>query len=105
VVSFKWICYLGKLWRLDCQEVEVGGTLEVVDVVVIVIVMPDAHRSLSIFARWHSTVPTVARGLLEVSMERVEEQVDVMLHNVGLMTRGHHHTRPCLSEFTPSTTM
>jgi hypothetical protein len=43
-------------------------TLEVVGVVVIV--LPDAHRSLSIFARWHSIVPRVARGFLEATVEK-----------------------------------
>jgi hypothetical protein len=32
----------------------------------------------------------------------VETQMDGMPHDDGLMTWGHHHTRPCLSEFTPS---
>jgi hypothetical protein len=38
-------------------------------------------------------------------VERVEAQVDVMPHNDGLRTRGHHHTRPCLNEFAPSAIM
>jgi hypothetical protein len=44
-------------------------TLEVVDVV---IVLPNARQLLPIFARWHSEVPTVARGPLEEPVERVE---------------------------------
>jgi hypothetical protein len=66
-----------------------------------VTVLLGAHRSRSTFARWHSTVPTVARGSLEVS---VEAQVDGMPHDDGLRIRRHHHTRPFLSEFSPSTT-
>jgi hypothetical protein len=67
------------------------------------IVLPGAHRSQPTFARWHSTVPTVAQGSLEVSVERVETQVDGMPHDDGLRIRGHHHTHPFLSEFSPST--
>jgi hypothetical protein len=76
-------------------------TFEVVDVVVIVLF--DAHRLLSTFARRHSAVPTVARGSLEVLVERVEVQSDGMPDDEGLWTRGHR-ARPCLSEFTPSST-
>jgi hypothetical protein len=60
-------------------------TLEIVDKAVIV--MPSAHRLLLTFARWHSAVPTVARGSLEVSVERVEVQVDGMSHDDRLRTR------------------
>jgi hypothetical protein len=70
----------------------------------ITIVLPDTHRLLPTFARWHSAVPAVAQGSLEVLVERVEAQVDGMPHNDGLRARGHHHTRPCLSEFAPSAT-
>jgi hypothetical protein len=77
-------------------------TLEAVDVVPNV--LPNAHRLLPTFARWHSTVPTVARGSLEASVEKMEAQVDGMSHDDGLRIQGHHHICPCLSEFTPSTT-
>jgi hypothetical protein len=70
----------------------------------VVIVLPNAHRLLQTYARWHSAVPTVARGSLEASVERVEAQVDGMSHDDRLRTWGDHHTHPCLSEFSPSTT-
>jgi hypothetical protein len=60
-------------------------TLEIVDEVVIV--LPDAHRLLPTFVRWHSVVPAVARGSLEASVERVEAQVDGMPHDDGLRIR------------------
>jgi hypothetical protein len=50
-------------------------------------------------------VPTVDQGLLEASVERVEAHVEGMPHDDGLMTRGLHHTRPCLSKFAPSATV
>jgi hypothetical protein len=78
-------------------------TLEIVDEVVIV--LPSAHRLLLTFARWHSAVLAVARGSLEASMGRMEVQVYGMSHDDGLRTRGHHHTRPCLNVFAPSTIM
>jgi pyruvate/2-oxoglutarate/acetoin dehydrogenase E1 component len=87
---------------LCCQKSS-RRTLEVVDDAVIV--LPDAHRSLSIFARWYSMVSTVARDSLEASVERVEAHVDGMPHDDDLMTQGLHHTRPCLSEFAPSIIM
>jgi hypothetical protein len=71
---------------------------------VAVVVLPDAHRLLPTFARWHSLVPTVARGPLEVSVERVEAQVDRMSHDDVLMTQGLHYSHPCLSEFATSAT-
>jgi hypothetical protein len=77
-------------------------TLESVGDAVIVVAI--AHQSRPTFARWHSMAPTVARGSLEVSVERVEAQVGVMPHNDGLRIRGHHRTRPFLSEFSPSAT-
>jgi hypothetical protein len=49
-------------------------------------------------------VPTVARGLLEISMERVEAHVDGKPHDDWLRIWGHHHTHPFLSEFAPSAT-
>jgi hypothetical protein len=63
------------------------------------IVLPGAHRLLRTIAQWHSTVPVVARGSLEASVERVEAQVDGMSHDDRLRTRGHHHIRPFLSGF------
>jgi hypothetical protein len=36
-------------------------------------------------------------------MERVEAHVNGMSHDDGLRIRGHHHIRPCLSEFVSST--
>jgi hypothetical protein len=77
-------------------------TLEAVDEAMIV--LPGAHRLLPTFAPWHLTVPAVARSSLEAPVGRLEAQMDGMSHNDGLMTRGHHHTHPCLSEFTPSAT-
>jgi hypothetical protein len=50
-------------------------------------ILPDAHRLLATFARWHSAVPTVSRGSLEASVETVEAQVDGMSHDDGLKTR------------------
>jgi hypothetical protein len=76
-------------------------TLEVVDVVIVLL---DTHQLLPNFAGWYLPVPTFARGLLEASMERVEAQVDGMLHDDELKIQGHHHTRPFLREFTPSAT-
>jgi hypothetical protein len=66
------------------------------------IVLPVAHQLLPTFAQWHLTVPAIARGSLEVPVERVEAQVDGMSQDDGLRIRGHHHTRPCLSDFAPS---
>jgi hypothetical protein len=77
-------------------------TLQVVDVVAII--LPDAHQLLPIFARWHSAVPMVAQGLLEVSLEGLEAQVDRRPHDDGLRIQEHHHTRPFLSGFSPSAT-
>jgi hypothetical protein len=37
-----------------------------------------------------------------VLVARVEAQVDRMPHDDRLMTRGHHHACPYLSEFAPS---
>jgi hypothetical protein len=54
-------------------------TLEDVDVAAIV--LPDTHQFLSIYARWHSVEPAVAQGSLEVSVERLEAQVDGMPHD------------------------
>jgi hypothetical protein len=68
------------------------------------IVLPGAHQLLPNIARWHSMVPTVVRGLLEASVERVEAQVDEMPHDDGLRIQGHHHTRPFLSKLSPSAT-
>jgi hypothetical protein len=77
-------------------------TLEAVDEAVIV--LSSTHRLLPTFARWHSAVPAVVRGSQEVSVERVEAQVNRMPHDDGLRTQGHHHTRSCLREFAPSAT-
>jgi hypothetical protein len=68
------------------------------------IILPGAHRLLPTFALSHSAMPAIARGSLEALVERVEAQVDGMPHDDGLRTRRHHHTRPFLSEFAPSTT-
>jgi hypothetical protein len=68
-------------------------------------VLPDIHQFLPISSSRHLVKPTAARGSLEASVERVEAQVDGMSHDDRLRTRGHHHTRPCLSEFAPSATM
>jgi hypothetical protein len=68
-----------------CCQSQSRRTLEVVDDAVIV--LPVAHRSLSIFARWHSTVSIVARGSLEASVERVKTHVDEMPHDDDLMTQ------------------
>jgi hypothetical protein len=78
------------------------STLDAVDVALIV--MLDIHQFLPISTRWHSTKPAVAQGSLEESVERVEAQVDEMPYDNSLMTLGLHHTRPFLSEFTPSAT-
>jgi hypothetical protein len=77
-------------------------TLEFIDDAAII--LPDAHQLLPTFTRWHSVVPTVARDSLEVSVERVEVQVDGLSHDDGFKTQGHYHTCLCLSEFAPSTT-
>jgi hypothetical protein len=65
-------------------------TLEVVDVGLNI--LPNAHRLVATFARWHSAVLTVARGSLEASVEKVEADVDGMSRDDGLRIRGHHHT-------------
>jgi hypothetical protein len=57
-------------------------TLEAVDDAVIV--LPDAHQLLPIFALWHSVKLAVTQGSLEASVERVEAKVDGMPHNNGL---------------------
>jgi hypothetical protein len=49
----------------------------------IMIVLPDTHRLLPTFARWHSAVPTVSQGSLEASVERVQAQVDGMPRDDG----------------------
>jgi hypothetical protein len=60
-------------------------TLKAVNVVVIV--PPDIHHFLPIFARWHLAVPTVAQDSLEASVERVEAHMDRKSHDDGLRIR------------------
>jgi hypothetical protein len=75
------------------------GTVDEAAIVLLVI-----HLLLPTSARWHLTVPIVARDSLEVSVEKMEAHVDRMSHDDGLRTWGHHHTCPFLSEFAPSAT-
>jgi hypothetical protein len=77
-------------------------TLEATDV--IVNVLPDMHQFLPTTTSWHYAKLSIAQFSLEVLVEGVEAQVDRVPHDDGLPIRGHHHTRPSLSEFTPSAT-
>jgi hypothetical protein len=54
-------------------------TLGAVDEAAIVLLV--IHRLLPTFARWHLTVPAVARGSLHAPVEGVEAQVNGMSHD------------------------